>query len=210
MTLFFFIHCGGTASDDTNGDDSTSSTPILYNLGISFDDFDFDSLGTRDPLIVFGNVLSGTTLNPTFEYYLDVNATIISPVNGTITSIDEREDSSDYSVVITPTDATDWWVVLDHVLNVAVSVDDVVSAGDSLGTAGTWEGSIGRTELQIVNNNDGLSYCPTNLLDSSVDAETKDDVSTLISDWEEHKGDTTTYDESLMDPIGCLTTTVQG
>jgi hypothetical protein len=211
LTCLCLMMCGGSQSDDSNGDDNDSdSTPVLYNLGIDFDDFDYESLGERDPLIAFGDVLSGTQLNPTFEYYLTSDATIIAPVSGTITDITERDDTNDYSIVITPTDASSWWVVLDHVLNVSVVEGDAVSAGDSLGTAGTWEDNIGRTELQVLNNDDGLSYCPTALLDSSVETQEQNNIINLITTWEEDAGDTSIYDENSMSPAGCLEETVQG
>lgn len=211
LTLATIVSCGGsTDNSNNNNNDDSDAEPVLYNLGIDFDDFDFASLGERNPLIAFGDELTATQDNPTFEYYLTSDATIISPVNGTVTEITEREDSSDYSIVIIPTDATSWWIILDHVLNVAVAEGDVVSAGDSLGTAGTWEDAIGRTELQVLNNDDGLSYCPTGLLDSSVETEEQNNITNLIQTWEEYKSDTSLYDDDSMSPEGCLTATVQG
>jgi hypothetical protein len=200
----------GKSSGDGDGDGDTSGTPTLFNLGIDFDDFNFDILGDRDPIFVFGDILTGTQLNPTFEYYLVEGSTIIAPVNGTVNDVGYRADTEDYSIVIIPEGASSWWVVLDHVLNPVVSADETVSAGDTLGVAGTWELGQGRTELQVINNDTGLSYCPFDYFDSESSTTVEGEVTDLMNSWEEYKGDTDIYDQSSMSKPGCLESTVQG
>ena len=217
LLLVTTFSCGGGTSSSP-----ASADPELKNLGVTFDnydagtgkagDFNFPVLSAADskPFYVFGSPLPGGALNPTFEYLTDPDAVIFSPVDGTISEINHRVTQDDYSVVITPINAVDLRVVLDHVLNVAVSVGDLVIAGEQLGTAGFWTIDMGRTELQIYNETDGLSYCPFAVFDADLTATFQDKVTNLMDQWEVYVDDPDVYDQDAMVYPGCLIESTPG
>ena len=178
LLLLAVSACGGSSSSPTP---SPSSDPELKNLSVIFADYDaetgkagdFDFLATgaidARPLYVFGSTLPSGNLNPTFEYLVDEGAAILSPITGMVSAIDYRSEDLDYSITIIPSDATDWIVVLDHVLNVSIAVGDIATVGQEIGIAGTWFGGLGRTELQVMNDVNGLSYCPFVIFDSDLE-----------------------------------------
>ncbi|MCK4795713.1 MAG: hypothetical protein KAV87_68930 [Desulfobacteraceae bacterium] len=219
LLLLVISACGGSSDSPTP---SPSSDPELKNLSVIFADYDaetgkagdFDFLDTgaidAKPFYVFGSALPSGNLNPTFEYLVDEDAAILSPIAGTVSEIGYRSDDVDYTVIIIPSDATDWMVVLDHVLNVSVEVDDVVTVGQPLGTAGTWFGGLGRTELQVINDINGLSYCPFAVFDSNLEITFQQKVTDLMSQWETYVNDPDIYDQDSMVYPGCLVESTSG
>lgn len=219
LLLLATFSCGGSSGSPTP---SPSSNPELENLAVILADYnaetgkagDFDFLDTgaidARPLYVFGSDLPSGNLNPTFEYLVDEDTAIFSPIAGTVSEIGYRSDDVDYSIIIIPSDATDWIVILDHVLNVLVEVGDVVTVGQPLGIAGTWFGGLGRTELQVMNNTNGLSYCPFVVFDSNLEIMFQQKVTDLMSQWETYIGDPDVYDQDSMVYPGCLIESTSG
>ncbi|MFH1654914.1 MAG: hypothetical protein ABIE74_12810 [Pseudomonadota bacterium] len=212
MTFLTVLICASCGGGDSGGVTPASLNPILKNLAINFSDFDLTILANEDrkPFLPFGGVLTATQLNPTFEFYLKFGSDIISPVDGVIADVHFRSDSNDYTVSITPQDTNDWSLFLDHVLTPVVAVGTIVAAGDAIGKAGMWDENLGRTELQLYNNTDFLSYCPMNYLDSSVASGLEAEITNLMNEWEALESDPNAYDESAMSPPGCLTTSIEG
>lgn len=207
LIMFFLTSCGG------GGSPAPSQRPLLYNLGVDFSDFDFAALqadGNRNPYIAFGAPFRDSFLNATFEYYLNAGSTIVSPVNGIVIELEYRETPGDYTMSLQASNASDWKIIIDHVQQPTIVVGDAVEAGQALGVAGVWEKTFGRTELQIFNNNDNLSYCPTAFLSPDVEAAVKEDLTDLMTSWMDYIDDQSAYDINAMNPVGCLATTVQG
>jgi hypothetical protein len=174
--------------------------------------FDFPLAAAIDAKVftVFGGLLNGTTLNPTFEYKPAEGSSVMSMTGGVVSGVGFDEDHQDYSIIVVPEGAPDWIVNYDHVLNPSVDEGDVVVAGDAIGSVGNWYGGVGRTEIQVINQDDGLSYCPFLVFDEDLSAEYQDKVTVLMSDWEEYTGDPDLYDESAMIYPGCYAETISG
>jgi len=199
-----------------------SSDPVLKNLGVTFaaydsgsglaGDFNFPKTAaiTSNVITVFGSVLSGTQLNPTFEYLVDEDSDIYSLVDGTVEGVGYSEEHEDYTVAIIPTSATGWVIYHDHVTSVAVIADETVTAGQTIGKPGNWHGDLGRTEIQAYKNSDGLSYCPFTIFDTDTSAEYQNKVTDLMNEWETYMSDTTIYDQGAMTHPGCLFNSVDG
>ena len=220
--LFLLLVFAGCSGSSSGGGSVDTGTPTIKNLALNMEpydsetglagDFDFPTAKLREALIftVFGDVLSGTTLNPTFEYKAKEGSSVTSISDGTVVSIGYDSDNSDYSVGVTPTDASSWLISYDHVLDVAVAEGAAVSSGDVIGKIGTWYGGIGRTEIQIFKESNGLSYCPFTYFDSSLTDEYQNKILQLMNDWEDYMDDDTIFDEDSMVLPGCLSETIQG
>jgi len=224
ISIFAIASCGGGSSDSGGGGDggTTSLNPVLKNLSANIaaydsstglaGDFDFAAAKAIDAKIftAFGAALTETTTNPTFEYKIKEGSQITSMVDGEVSSIAYKSEHGDYSIAITPTDAPDWSVVHDHVLDVAVTKGQAVSAGDVLGSVGTWYGGLGRTEIQVINLTDGMSYCPFSVFDSSISQTYQGKVEQLMNDWENYVEDDNIYDQANMLYPGCVSEKIQG
>lgn len=208
LILSATLSCGGGS-----GGSPPSQRPVLYNLAISLNDFDFTALkadNERNPYIAFGAPFKDTFLNATFEYYPNAGSTVVSPVSGTIIELEYDENPGDYSMSIEAPNASDWKIIIDHVLEPTIKIGDSVTAGQSLGVAGVWEKSFGRTELQIFNNNDKLSYCPAAFLSSEVSSLILDELTAFMRSWMDFIGNQSAYEIEKMNPAGCLAEKVQG
>jgi Peptidase family M23 len=113
----------------------------------------------EDPVLVpFGADLGGGDLSPAFEYITTPDAPVRAATEGIVAAIDFDAVAMDFEIRIAQGDR--WLVIYDHVLNVVVSVGNVVDAGDQLGTSGTWSATAGRTELQVNDQDAGVARCP--------------------------------------------------
>jgi hypothetical protein len=132
---------------------------------------------------------------------VDVDSPVYSPVDGIIDRIDYQSDYEDYELFIKTGALTGYIVSIDHIKNLTVREDEAVTAGQKLGTAGTWSDKQSRVELMVTKGN--ISYCPTQFFDPALKTELCKQISNFMSDWEEFKGDTTIYNESAMPDCGC-------
>ncbi|PXX24288.1 peptidoglycan DD-metalloendopeptidase family protein [Arenibacter sp. ARW7G5Y1] len=113
-------------------------------------------------VIAFGQELSSTKKSPAIEYITknsDVNVRAAS--NGLVKAVVLNEgESSDYEIRIQPTATSQWLIIYDHVLEVAILEGDNIQQGDILGKVGLGN----RTELQLnkTNGANTISYCPLN------------------------------------------------
>lgn len=146
-----------------------------------------------------------TTL-PTFEYKVDPDTQVVSPIDGVVSQVDYQEDTDDYSIILLPESGSDWMVNIDHVTNVAITVGETVTAGQALGIPGTWNDTYGRVELMVVQG--ATYYCPFDVFDASLKAEYEDKVTQLMNDWEAFKDDETIYDQAAMVSPGCNSSTL--
>ncbi len=211
MVFIALIALAGTSCSGSSSF-APSQRPVLYNLAVSLGDFDFESLKAdhRNPYIAFGAPFRDEFLNATFEYYPNAESEIVSPVNGVVIELEYKPSPGDYSISLEATNANEWKVIIDHVQGPTIALGDTVTAGQKIGIAGVWEKSFGRTELQIFNNNDNLSYCPTAFLSPDIASEVIESLTLFMTSWMDYIEDQSVYDTDKMNPAGCLAETVQG
>jgi hypothetical protein len=155
----------------------TSPPPVLsvtpFDLAGPYDAMNgvYGDIKFSPPVIVpFGTSLGGTLLSPAIQYYTVPNAPVRAVTAGIVDSIVAYTDGSgDYQVRVVCTPGTDYEVIYDHVLDVAVLQASAVAAGDTIGRAGTWNGQMRRTALQVNagQGNNTRAYCPLNYGDTS-------------------------------------------
>lgn len=192
-----------------------NSVPVIKNLMIDFDSYNastgkagafmFDA--SQDKVFLeYGAVVQGPdgkkTL-PTFEYRTDPNAKAYAVANGVVMDVRYQTETGDYEIMTQPTKNSNYMVIYDHIKNVTLKKDDEITAGQPLGTVGSWNGNLGRTELMIVSISDKMSYCPFKFFDGSLLNTYKQKVSDLMLDWETFKGDSTIYNEAADIWPGC-------
>ena len=121
-------------------------------------------LSTVRGFIPFGAELSPGRLNPAYELRISgANTEVRAATSGKVKAIEQNEQG-DYEVRIQATHP-DYLIIYDHVQDVAVHVNDQVSAGTRLGRVGVWNNDPnvqGRVELQI-NKGGNLSICPRDI-----------------------------------------------
>ncbi|MBT3181564.1 MAG: peptidoglycan DD-metalloendopeptidase family protein [Deltaproteobacteria bacterium] len=224
ITLILLVLCMACTSCGGSGGGSspTNIPPVLKNLGLDIEPFNsttgmagafnFTEADAIDAAIftVFGDLLNGTTLNPTFEYKPDATSNVISMTGGTVSAVEFDDEHNDYAVTVIPVDSKGWIISYDHVLDLDVSEGNSISAGDIIGTVGGWYEGIGRTEIQVIVEDTGLSYCPFLVFDESLKSEYEGKIIQLMNDWEEYLGDPNIFDEDLMIYPGCYNETLEG
>jgi|GEM_PF-1670639 len=199
-----------------------SSTGFVKNLGVSFAPWnpatnragDFLFLADQSKVFLeFGAIVGagdGTTKElPTFEYRIDKDAWVFAIADGIVNRFVYQPDTDDYEIGMRSADNSSWDIGYDHVKNPRVKLRDRVASGDTLGHPGTWSGALGRFEIMINNNDNGLSYCPFCVFDETRIAEYQQAVLRLMQDWEAFKGDTTIYDEEKHVQPGCRMETMK-
>ena len=121
-------------------------------------------LSTVRGFIPFGAELSPGRLNPAYELRVaGANTEVRAATTGKVKAIEQNEQG-DYEVRIQASHP-DYLIIYDHVQDVAVHVNDQVSAGARLGRVGVWSNDPnvqGRVELQI-NKGGNLSICPRDI-----------------------------------------------
>lgn len=198
--------------------DESEPDIVLQNIGI--DDIDsidindyavreFDTHGLKG-FYVFGDSLSGGRLNPNFEFSsLKDDTKVVSAIDGVVTFIKEQSETSDFEVFVQPKDGSAWTVGYDHLVNVVVTKDQTVKAGDTLGEPAVQNNGLTRFEMQINKDVGGETthYCPTVLLDIDVKSAIEEKLLEMQRSWESVTGKEL-YDTDAQDPIGCLKTTL--
>ncbi len=246
--------CKVSGSENTQGNQGMAASddpPLLENLlilnwgpydpptGIS-GDFEFREDMPLTYFDEFGRVHSpGTSYaydNPTFEYKVPRDTKVYIPITGIVDFFSWQPTGSykqdDWEVMIKPSRASNWSVVIDHVVALSCNrsvnyvCDDPltingapltngmqVKAGDLLGYVGNYEdgegGTFGRTEIAIGeyvmkgNQRDFNNYCPTNYLKENVKSSIQASVNQIMASYESWLGDSTFYNEANMVAPGC-------
>lgn len=217
IAIFLSQNLSGCGSGSSSNGSNPEVVPVLKNLAVFFaaynaatdkaGDFMFEA-NQNKIFLEFGPAATGENPLPTFEYYLDPQAQIQSPTEGVVTAVNYQQENNDYSIIIRPEVNSNWFVNIDHVLNVQVAANDIVAVGDILGNPGNWELGLGRTELMIGNEETNLAYCPFEMFDPELSATYQDQVTQLLNDWENFKNDDTLYDQSSMVYPGCYSTSM--
>jgi hypothetical protein len=217
IAVMLLASCSSGSSGGGGG--GTGIAPVLENLVVAFAAYDSQTGRAGDFVFVtarnkvfdeFGAVVEGAegepVVLPTFEYKVAPDAQLLSPMAGIISQVDYQEETSDYSVVIIPESDSEWFVNIDHVIQVAVAVGESVTAGQLLGKPGVWDDTLGRTELMVVKNQ--TYYCPFNLFAPALKSAYEAKVTQLMNEWETFKGDDTIYDQAAMVVPGCNESTL--
>lgn len=196
--------------------------PTLYNLGITFGDYDSSTKKAGDFLFVkstFNNKIiieSGTLVVndngkkrlPEITFLLPIGTPVVSPVNGIVSSIGIIDWSKDNVVTMKENNSTEWMTSFEHLINVKVKEGDIVKVGDVIGEAAPWgEWTLGFTELVVwkggPTDKDIIKVCPFSLLAPELKEDYENKVLALINDWENYKGKKV-YDTNLWVQSLCL------
>lgn len=106
--------------------------------------------------IPFGESLTPTQQNPAIEYFTNQSDIEVRAVcDGVVEDIRMNINIEDFEVWIKPSNNSNWLIIYDHVLDINISVDDQVDAGQTIGVIGIGN----RTELQV-NDDQNLAHCP--------------------------------------------------
>lgn len=162
-------------------------------------DFTFDSSFTLEQHIyAFGEFIHVTKQLPNIEFHSKQTAQVRSPITGTITRI-EPKDNPDrgFEIFIKPSSDSCFTILVDHVRNLTVNVNDNVNAHDVLGNPGKFGATLGQVELQINDDKNKGVWCAMALMDNATQTTYQGLINDFRSDWETLASDTDVYDESL-------------
>ncbi|MEX2028116.1 MAG: M23 family metallopeptidase [Candidatus Curtissbacteria bacterium] len=214
-----------------NLDQNADEPPLkLKSIGVNFDYYDpktgraGDFKFTKQKLqfnrlfMGFGFVIpvnvsaSGKPkANPQPTFILPLGTPVRSLVDGVVANT-PMVWSGDYSIQVTKSGKLEKWIYeTEHVMNPKVKVGDKVSAGQIIAEVSNFDKGVpegfGAVEIGILKGGgEGppQHVCPFAYLDESIKEDTEKKIRAFFKAWEEYKGDTFLYDESLLTP-GCLT-----
>lgn len=172
-----FLLCSISLSCREKKDPATAVPPVFSVTPVRMDGpFDEGNLLKGDikflpPVLVpFGESLGGGRFSPAIEYYTRPDAPVRAVTAGLIDTIFANPaEQGDYELHIVCLPGSDYLIIYDHLLEIAVLQGSLVEPGDTLGKAGTWNDQMRRVELQI-NTGTGAntrSYCPLNFGDTA-------------------------------------------
>lgn len=209
-----------SACDDGAGSDGSCdpASPELQNLGLSIESWDsipgstagaftFDAANPDAPFVAFGADVE-PHLYVNIEFKPRPDAEVLSPIDGVVVTVFHQIEDGDYELHLKTSESSCYLLVLDHIQNPTVAEGASVSAGDVLGTPGTWSNYAGQFEIQVNDDGDGVYVCPTDLLAPERKAAVEASVTQLMADWETLKSDTAIFDEAAMTVPGCLASTL--
>lgn len=191
--------------------------PIIKHLGVNFGDYDpsthkagdfvfndgVEAGSTGKKMVEFGGLFKwgacpgqcGISFH--MIYRLPKYSPVYSPIDGIITGIEYDTNWEDYGLTIATTTNSEYFINIDHMLNLTVSIGDRVEAGDLVG-----EVSDSVLEIDLSNDN-GNTYCMFDFFDPSTKSVWTQKVIKHMQDWEAYRGDNSIYDESSMVEPGC-------
>ncbi len=216
-----------TASNNQpNSAETTTSDvqPVLYNLGgvdltndVEFNQYSLDiASGKNVAVFLFGQPLPAhpgepVRINPNIEFGgLKEPIELVAAIDGIVTFIKDQPDTDDYEVFLQTDENSEWIIGYDHVTDLQVARGQLVSVGDVLGKAAQENNGYYRYELQINREsaNDTTMYCPTDLLDASVQADIQADLDTFVENWNTQYHAVFDNDAYATQSGGCLKPTV--
>lgn len=169
---------------------------------------------------LYGEELKGM-LEPQMAFMAPLGTPVISMVDGTVCDLPTLY-SNDFSVRVAPTgtkcsgNSASIMFEHEHLLNPMVKVGDKVKAGQQIGIVSDfnphWKAKgIGIIETGVFfskgsSDNRPWHACLANALDPSKAATLLSTLSSIEQGWMTVRGDTSLYNLSAQNPIGCLTT----
>jgi biotin carboxyl carrier protein len=161
-------------------------------------DSKLEDQNARDPGVIYpsGRPFSDHPAEPSLTFrYLDPQATVVSPLDGTVIFVRAQPETCDSEVFIAPKGAGSgtgtWQVGLDHVRDVLVKQGQTVRAGTPLGKPGPDKnGCQGpyRVELQINKPSSPVAVCPLSLFPAAAASAAKSALARLMTDWNAFAG----------------------
>lgn len=196
---------------------NTDEPPLkLKGIGVNIEDFKFtkDKLQFDRLFMGFGFVIPASSAgaqksNPQPTYILPLGTPVRSLVDGVVASM-PKVWSEDYSIQVTQSGKLEKWVYeVEHVINPKVKVGDRVKAGQIIAEVSDFDKGVpagfGVVEIGILKGGNPPEHvCPFAYLDPSIKSDILQKITAFFKAWEEYRGDSNLYDESLPIP-GCLT-----
>jgi hypothetical protein len=169
LILAAFLSCSGDEDDPI-----TSQPPVFSEtpVDIAYDPVDssFGDIIFMAPVLTpFGASIGNNQYLPGIEYFTVPGAPVLAVTEGIVDTIVENPlIEGDYELRVISIPGSDYTVIYDHILDVAVLQNSQVLPGDTLGQAGNWSDFMRRTILQVTlgEGSDLRSYCPLNFGDS--------------------------------------------
>ncbi len=214
-----------TTNPTASGGIPEPSLPVIENLSVNLgqmvagDRGDFEFTGFSADLVNTYAVFdpfdrkSNGKYNDSMVFYTKIGANVVSPITGYVHVI--SSEGGDFEVHITPDKESTadylYFVYLDHVTDLKVSVDDAVQAGEVIGKVGNWTADFGRIEMAVAkakqgpnpNRDEDANFCPFKFFKADKKDQYKALVTKLMADWETAYGNTNVYDEASMSSPGC-------
>jgi len=183
--------------------------PVLFNLGVELGAYDPVS-GTAGAFVLdssLGSIFSefGAEI-PSFSwtYVLSTGADVVSPLSGTVSSLEFDDSDDTYTIRIRPKTDSVWSVIVSNVSLPVVVDDDALAAGDPLGVAGPGA-PLGYSELtlRIDDTKKDSAWCPLALFDTASLLTASSNLSATLAQFETIKADPNIYDEAAWVLPGC-------
>lgn len=200
---------GGSGQQDGRQQGDPNVKPVLTRLPVALAtwggsegaagsvlftaDSKLEDANARDPGVIYpsGKPFSDHPPEPSLTFrHLDPQATVVSPLDGTVIFIRAQAETCDSEVFIAPkgagTGGGTWQIGLDHVRDVLVKQGQTVRAGTPLGKPGPEKnGCQGpyRVELQINKPSSPVAVCQLSLFPAAAATAAKTALSRLMADW---------------------------
>lgn len=147
-------------------------------------------------------------LNPQPTFILPLGTKVRSLVDGVVVDVPKLY-SGDYSVMVAPDMKSRWRYETEHVINPIVKIGDRVVAGQVVAEVSDYDSrntpGFGLVEIGILKGgNPPQHLCPFRYLDPSIQDDTQRKIRSFYRAWENYRGQSDLYDETV-EPAGCLT-----
>jgi len=150
-----------------------------------------------------GDGMGGIKQLPDFGYLLPMDVWVTAVAAGRIVRAVYQKETRDWEFTAVSTADPGIQVGYDHLTEPRIGEGDTVAPGDTLGRPGTWDGTLGRTEITIHDVPAGQFRCPLLYLDPG----SADSLAGLIDrhmlEWETFTGDTAVYRQEDQPYPGC-------
>lgn len=197
LTLLINACSDKNQDEDPGPDPALGPKPVLWNLGVNFDEsFTLEGVGKQHlKFFEFGwetlDSQSGELKAlPHFTYVMTRTTEVISPMKGYVAhvhmgfesiSFDGNDTVRDFTIHLKPSgDTTSWQVEFDHITKLTVVKGDEVDIGDLLGYP-----TLGGFELMV--NGPHAHVCPWQVFAPEVIEETQKKLAKFLVAWDSAK-----------------------
>ncbi len=187
------------ASTGRAGDVVFTRNPLQFN--VPFTEFGFTIPASQ-------SATGANKRNPQPTFLLPLGTKVHSLVDGVVVEMPKLY-SGDYSIMVAPSERSNWRYETEHVTNPLVKVGDRVTAGQIIAEVSPHDkdhnSGYGLVEIGILHGgNPPQHLCPFAYLDPSIKDETQKRIRAVYASWEEYRGDTALYNETAQTVPGCL------